>query len=188
MPFIYVNELVPASPAARSSAYNNKWNFVYSDALRWDYMGKDKFRSPFAKQCSSFTEYDFIEMTLLSLMYTAINQYTVYTVKSKFNKLNFDADSIVDVFLQSKSYRTLKDNLTENWIKHNQFYFTVDMDNNPTVDPMAACSMPLCELVSKITSSITFLKWTLAHIAAPHVDRKKDYAKHVLSLVQKQNG
>lgn len=184
MPFIYVNELVPASPAARSQEYKDVWNFEYSDALRWDYMGKDEFCSPFSMTCKSFTKEDFLEMTLLSLIYTAIGHYIVYTVDKQFKNIDFSVDKIVDEFLASENYYTLKDNLWNNWQHHNKFYWTLDMDGSHVDEYLTACSMPVCDLVPRVNNNQSFLKWTLKHLSPTTDDHaKKEYAKFIIEQV-----
>ena len=107
--------VLSASPAGRSQEYKDKWQYVYSYAERWDYMAKDPFQSPFAMSCVSFTENDFVEMTLLSLIYSSVKYHIVNVVGREFGQVQFNVERIVDEFLTSDIYFRLKDNLLTNW-------------------------------------------------------------------------
>ena len=135
--------------------------------------------------CKSFTKEDFLEMTLLSLIYTAIGHYIVYTVNKQFDQVYFNIDSIVDEFLSSDHYHILKDNLSYNWTQHNKFYWTKEMDGQPVDEPLTACSMPLCDLVPMVNNNQSFLKWTLKHLSSETTDQhKKEYAKFIIEQVK----
>jgi len=176
IPLIYVNEILSASPAARDQNYIEKWNFKYSHSLRWDTLAQSEFRSPFSMSCTSFSEYDFVEMTLLSLIYTTvINHKRSLTI----NNANFDLDKIVDSFLISDYYKNLKDNLTENWLNHDKFYFTTEIDGSLRDTPSTACCMVVSDIIPKINNNHVFLKWTINHLQIDSNYKRNEYAKHI---------
>jgi wyosine [tRNA(Phe)-imidazoG37] synthetase (radical SAM superfamily) len=117
-----INELLPASPAARDKKYQEKWNFKYSTSER--FQGNQKFRGTFPESCVSFTQQDFVKMTILTLLYSSLNQYKFQNTKS------FDLENVVDDFLRSKNFKELENNLYQNWTVHDKFYFSMDLDLN----------------------------------------------------------
>lgn len=177
MPIMYVNEVLSASPAARSQEYKDKWNFEYSYSMRWDGSSDLFFRSPFAKSCVSFTPEDFVEMTMASLIYSAICKYKL---NPHFDYVRFDYDGVAETFFNSDPYKILKDNLLRNWLLHDNFYFTVEFDGTPSVKPITACSMPLCNMIPHIVNNPLFLKWTAQYLTVP--TKKAEYAKHIVAL------
>jgi putative methyltransferase len=185
-PLIYVNEVLSASPAGRSQEYKDKWQYVYSYAERWDYMAKDPFQSPFAMSCVSFTENDFVEMTLLSLIYSSVKYHIVNVVGREFGQVQFNVERIVDEFLTSDIYFRLKDNLLTNWLEQNKFYWTVDSSGIHVTEPFTACSMPLCNLVHDLRNHKSFLQWTIKGLS-PTTQNKKEYARYVFDKIQGQN-
>jgi tRNA A37 methylthiotransferase MiaB len=125
---IFIHELLPTSPAARDDSYQEKFNFSYSLAER--VTSGETFHSIFAESCVSFNKEDFIDMSLLSSIYGVVN-----FLKFKLSDYNIvdliDTEHLVDQFIGSNQYRILKENLYNNWIIHNKFYYTVDSDGNP---------------------------------------------------------
>ena len=61
--------------------------------------------------CVSFTENNFVEMTLLSLIYSSVKYHIVNVVGREFGQVQFNVERIVDEFLTSDIYFRLKDNL-----------------------------------------------------------------------------
>ena len=187
IPFVFVSELLSASPAARSDEYINKWKFEYSNSLRWDFHGQNEFSSPFTQSCVSFTQHDFIEMTMLSLIHATINFYKVYKVGKLMDYISFDADKIVDLFLVSDLYQILRDNLAENWLIHNKFYFTTELDRTPTAKPITACSMAVSDMTSKLNTNGQFLKWTLQNISSSSSSKRNEYAKQIYTKMHHEH-
>ena len=103
----------------------------------------------------------------------------MYKVGKLMDYISFDADKIVDLFLVSDLYQILRDNLAENWLIHNKFYFTTELDRTPTAKPITACSMAVSDMTSKLNTNGQFLKWTLQHISASSSSKRNDYAKQI---------
>ncbi len=119
----FVNELLPASPAA-SKQYNDKFNFVYSESQRL-ITEQDFFKGRFSQSCFSFSQEDYVDMTLLTIMYNSLIILRVNINPVEF----FDIEFLVDKFVESKYYRNLRENLLNNW-KQNKFYFTINFDGS----------------------------------------------------------
>lgn len=134
---IFINELLPASPAYTDPEYQKKWNFVYSKSMR--YLGQNMseegnfYRGCFAESCVSFSRKDFVQMTVMGHFYAA-----VCVVNSKFSTMNYriDVENMVDNFLNSDYFTLLTNNLTDNW-DDDKFYYTVDFDGTPSL--ISAC-------------------------------------------------
>lgn len=126
---IFVSELLPASPAARDKNYQEKFNFTYSQSLRFN--DKHYFRGFFAQSCISFSQEDFVEMAILSHFYTAMT-----IVKLRWHE-TIDCEKIVDHFLTTDIYKKLKNNLYTNWVQHDKFYYSIDFDGKPA--DISAC-------------------------------------------------
>jgi len=185
LPLVYVNELLSASPAARDKTYTEKWNFVYSNSIRWDTFAQSEFKSPFSKSCSSFTELDFIEMCMLTLIYSVVNHHIR---NLQVQDIKFDIESIVDRFLVSELYTLLKNNLTENWLVNDKFYFTVGIDGKPQAIPTRADNMITEEIIPKIASDHNFLKWTIQGLSTTiSASSKKQYARYVFDTIKDQS-
>jgi len=124
----FLNEILPASPAANDPKYQERFKFVYSQSRR--YMGGDLskdqkfYRGNFSKSCVSFSSDDFVAMTILSHFYTMICGMK-FKLKQFHNK--WSVENIVDKFLESEFYFRLYENLKENWNNDN-FYYTINID------------------------------------------------------------
>jgi tRNA A37 methylthiotransferase MiaB len=122
MPFI--SELLPASPAARDKQYQEKFKFEYSNSMR--YESGLFLRGTIPKSCISYTQRDFVTMTMLTIIYGALAFYTRAGA-------DYALEDTVDDFLISDNYKILSDNLYENWTKNDSFYFTMDLDLNQKI-------------------------------------------------------
>ena len=118
----FISELLPASPAARDKEYQEKFKFTYSTSQR--YQDGYIFRGTFPESCVSFTKFDFVKMTILTIFYSALIQFKIQS------KEEFDFENVVDEFLMSKNYFALENNLYNNWTMHDKFYFSLDLDLN----------------------------------------------------------
>ena len=125
---IFVNELLAASPAVRDPEYQKKWQFVYSNSLRYSARTNPPsyFRAKFPQSCISFTQKDFVKITILSHIYSALSG-----IKFAFGEYHdtFNTELYVDKFLESNTYYLLEENLYQNW-SQDKFYYTVDFDGN----------------------------------------------------------
>jgi len=126
---IFISELLPASPAARDYEYQQKFNFAYSNSERFN--GTHYFRGTFPESCVSFTKEDFVTMTVLSHLYTAL-----MIVKFQ-STIAFDVEKVVDYFINTPEYKNIKDNLYTNWVTNDKFYYTMDLDGK--IKDLTAC-------------------------------------------------
>lgn len=148
----FVSELLPASPAARDKEYQQKFNFKYSTSQR--YQDGYIFKGTFPESCISFTQRDFVKMTILTIFYSALLQF-----RHQSNE-EFNLEDVVDDFLESKNYYALENNLYNNWTLHDKFYFTVDLDL--TVRDISACQFIISS--SDWSRSMFLLKLVAARI------------------------
>ena len=116
----FVSELLPASPAARSKEYQEKFKFEYVRCERYE-IGHF-FKAIIPKSCVSFTQIDFVKMTICTIFYAAL---LLFQNGVKY-KLEFD--KIYSDFLSSLNYKILVNDLYNNWKRNNKFYFTLDLD------------------------------------------------------------
>ena len=119
---IFISELLPASPAARDKSYQEKFKFVYSSSERFN--GEHYFNATFPASCVSFNQKDFVKMTILSHIYSALTQFRTQSIAV------FNLEKVVDDFLKSPMYKAVEENLYSNWINYNKFYYTIGLDGN----------------------------------------------------------
>jgi tRNA A37 methylthiotransferase MiaB len=132
---IFMSELLSASPAARDKNYQDRFDFQYSNSERFN--GNHFFRGTFPKSCVSFTDREFVKMTVLSHIYSALTVFRSQSV------VHFDIEKVVDGFLQSSMSQQVEQNLYDNWINHDKFYYTVNIDGRPFANDkvLTACHM-----------------------------------------------
>jgi tRNA A37 methylthiotransferase MiaB len=125
IPQIFINELLPASPAARDPAYVEKFKPVYSNSR---HLSPDHsfYRGNFLAECVSFNRDDVVTMTILSHIYSALAYY-----RHVNPGINVDIEKIVDYYLTTEYYSVLHDNLRTNWLEHDNYYFTLYFDLTP---------------------------------------------------------
>jgi hypothetical protein len=130
---IFISELLAASPAARDKTYQEKFKFTYTTSERFN--GHHYFNATFPESCVSFSKKDFVRMTVLSHIYSALTQFRSQKIAT------FNLEQVVDDFLESPMCKTVEDNLYENWTKHNKFYYTVGVDGKPLlgIEAITAC-------------------------------------------------
>jgi putative methyltransferase len=128
---IFISELLSASPAARDISYQEKFKFSYTTSERFN--GTNFFFATFPESCVSFTKKDFVRMTMLSIIYSALTQFKEQQI------VFFDLEKVVDLFLESTAYKIAEENLYNNWVNENKFYFTVDL-NGDQIDDVGAQS------------------------------------------------
>jgi putative methyltransferase len=125
---IFVNELLAASPAIRDPNYQEKWQYTYSDSVRYTARTNPPsyFRARFSQSCISFTQKEYVEISVLSHIYSALSG-----IKFAFGKYqkDFNIELYVEEFLKSKNYQMLVDNLYNNWLD-DKFYYTINFDGN----------------------------------------------------------
>ena len=158
----FISELLPASPAARDKEYQQKFNFTYSTSQR--YQEGYIFRGTFPKSCVSFTQREFVKMTILTIFYSTLLQFRYQTGEE------FDFEDVVDDFLDSKNYYALENNLYNNWTLHDKFYFSIDLDLK--IKDISACQFMISS--HEWSRSIFLLKLIASHISTtPSVFLKK---------------
>lgn len=128
---IFVSELLPASPAARDPEYQEKFQFEYSDAERFN--GEGFFRGQFTKSCVSFSQKDFAKMTVLSTIFSAVVHYRRQTT------IPFNFMGVIDSFLESPMYDNLVEHLYDNWVNENKFYYSIDFGGKSLGKLYSAC-------------------------------------------------
>ena len=121
---IYINELLPTASAARDNDYQNKFKFIYSNSQRFSSRSPTDsyfFRANFTQSCISFTQLDFVNMTVMSHIYQLLT-----AARFTFSEYadSFDIERMVDVFLTSSIGINLVDNLYNNWLD-DKFYYTI---------------------------------------------------------------
>lgn len=177
----FISELLPASPAARDLAYQEKFKFVYSTSER--YHGGHTFRGMFPESCASFDQRGFVKMTILTHFYTTLANFRSQSFEE------FDLELVVDDFLSSKNYRALEDNLYNNWHHNDKFYFSMDLDL--TQKNISACHF--ISTASRWSTSLFLLRLISAHAnSSPSVFIKKmlsiDSNGHYQSKIKKIEG
>jgi putative methyltransferase len=122
VPQPFLHSLLPSSPAYQNPEYVAKWKPKYSDSIRYSADHKF-FRGTFLASCTTFTEDDMVEMSVLTQFYV-----TLTTFKFSYQHLNFDYEKIINAFIKSKYYRALKENLYSNWKEKDSYYYTINLD------------------------------------------------------------
>jgi len=120
---IFINELLPASPAAQDQEYHEKFKFKYSNSERL--LAGSYFKGVFAESCFSFTREDFVKMTTLSHLYVTILYYRNTT------SIEFDIENTVDNIINTSAYKNIQENLLNNWVMHDKFFYTIGIDGKP---------------------------------------------------------
>lgn len=147
---IFMSELLSASPAARDKDYQNEFKFQYSNSERFN--GNHFFRGTFPKSCVSFTQKDFIKMTILSHIYSVATYFRSQSV------VRFDVETVVDNFINSPMGHAVEKNLLDNWINHDKFYYTVDIDGKPFLNNQALTACHMSDVSRSWAHSRKFLK------------------------------
>jgi len=133
----FISELLPASPAGLNPEYQQKFQFTYSTSERINDTGFI-FRGKFPQSCVSFTQKEFVEMVVLVSFMTGISDFKE---KIKYKELTstLDINILLDIFLNSKQYQILTENLYNNWVTNDKFFYTIDFNLNEKNIP--ACHM-----------------------------------------------
>jgi tRNA A37 methylthiotransferase MiaB len=129
---IFVSELLSASPAARDENYQDRFKFEYSDAERFN--SQEFFKGQFTKSCVSFSQCDYVEMSIWSTFYSGLVYFRSQSTA------RFDFDAVVRSFAESTAYQKLLSNLQENWLVKNKFFYTIDFNGAPLLEnPLSTC-------------------------------------------------
>lgn len=131
---LFLNELLPASPASLDRTYQEKFKFKYSNSERYNEFGY--FKGNFPESCISFDREELVEMVIIGSFYSSLS---ILRFKSEYS--NLDIESTVDYFMESKYYKLLNENLLTNWVDHDKFYFTKNFDGSKKI--ISACLLQL---------------------------------------------
>lgn len=168
---IFISELLPASPAARDKEYQDKFQFKYVTSERFN--GNHFFTATFPESCISFDKKDFIRMTVLSHIYATLTIFRSQSI------VFFDLEKAVDAFLESPMCKTVENNLYDNWVNHNKFYYTVDLDGKPLPGLGALTTCYMYDTGARWVWNFKILK-LIAQTLDPSVMSAKDFIKHSL--------
>jgi hypothetical protein len=127
---LFLNELLPASPASLDKTYQETFKFKYSNSERYNEFGY--FKGSFPESCISFNRAELVEMIIIGSFYSSLS-----IIRFKSEYLNIDIERTVDYFIKSKHYKLLTENLLTNWINHDKFYFTKNFDGSEKI--ISAC-------------------------------------------------
>ena len=125
---IFFNEPLPASPALTDPEYQRKFQFEYVNSNRRS-AGVGDYSTMIPKKCISFSQYDLVEMTVLSTLYTALS--TMKTIVSFQENIDLDLEPVVDSIVHGLYYKSFCNNLYENWTTENNFYYSIDFFGDP---------------------------------------------------------
>jgi hypothetical protein len=153
---IFISELLPASPAARDKSYQEKFKFVYCTSTRFN--GDSYFEATFPESCVSFTKKDFVKMTVISHIYSALTLFRQQSI------VVFDLEKAVDEFLASPMCKLVEENLYNNWVNHNKFYYTTTFDGKPLIDRDAITACYFFITGSIWTRNFKFLTLIAKHL------------------------
>lgn len=167
----FLHSLLPSSPAYMNPEYAAKWKPVYSNSIRYSADHKF-FRGTFLSACTTFSQDDMVEMSVLANFYVTLTQFKFY-----YPHLNFDKEKIVDAFCKSKFYAGLKENLYTNWKEKDSYYFTVDIDLNDKI--YSACEFSY--VASRWGFSDNLKKMVLDNV--DRMERRKFFKNRILSPI-----
>lgn len=127
LPVSFINEPLPTSPALYDQEYQRKWEFEYIHSNR--IISDNIYSSKIPKKSKFVNQQDLVRMNVLSAIYTALSIINFVLQDISMPELNIY--TVVDDFLQGVHYQTLYNNLYDNWITHNNFYYTVNFSGQP---------------------------------------------------------
>lgn len=130
---LFLSELLPASPASLDHEYQEKYKFTYSNSERTS-KNTGFFRSQFPASCISFDQREFVNMVVLASFYAGL---VIFREEICYTDLQIDF--IVDKFIKSEHFHALTNNLYDNWVNHDKFYYTINFDKSNSI--VSACQM-----------------------------------------------
>lgn len=114
----FTSEYLPTSPAALDPEYQKKFNFSYVHSTR--YQAGRFFTSPIPESCSTFGRQDMVEMQLINLIFCSLSAIRYYGIID----MAADLGEIASRLLKTKELSILRENLYNNWVNENKFYYT----------------------------------------------------------------
>lgn len=128
-PIVFFNEPLPSSPAIYDPEYQRKFQFEYIRSNR--ILGNKKYLSLIAKKSTSFDQADLIHMNIVSGMYQATTAMKLVMDEHNLNGLNIQ--QVATQLIQSEKYQNFYNNLFYNWTVDNNFFFTINFNNEPEI-------------------------------------------------------
>jgi hypothetical protein len=128
-PIVFLNEPLPASPARYDPTYQERFQFEYITSSRFLRNGSTVYSSLIPKKSSSFTQPDIAHMCIISSLYIALASIKLAIMQYDFE--DFDIETVAEGIISSPNYLMLHDNLLQNWIEDNNFYYTINFDGSP---------------------------------------------------------
>jgi radical SAM superfamily enzyme YgiQ (UPF0313 family) len=150
---LFINELLPASPAALNNEYQKKYNFTYSTAERLS-TEAGFFSAKIPKSCFSFDSKEFVDMIIIASFYSGL-----FRLREEIKYNDLPISYIIDKLIDSDFFKLLKNNLYSNW-QNDKFYYTIDLNNKDKI--ISACEMTITG--SLWVMSKTFLKFLLKEL------------------------
>jgi hypothetical protein len=128
-PIIFFNEPLPSSPAIYDPEYQRKFQFEYIHSNRM--LGDKKYLSLIAKKSTSFDQADLVHMNIVSGMYQAVT--AIKLIMDEHNLSGLNIKQVTTQLIQSEKYQNLYNNLFYNWTVDNNFFFTINFNNEPGI-------------------------------------------------------
>ena len=154
----FINEPLPNSPAMNNPEYQSKFQYEYILSNR---LMPGRFTSLIPKKSSSFDQSDIVKMCLLSVIHASLAIINFIFMKTRIGKI--DISNIVDNFLKTPNYQNFYNNLYHNWTVDNNYYFTIDFDNNKVEIPDISLPYNLLNNTSFLRFIATFLPLNIQH-------------------------
>lgn len=129
----FISELLPASPATYDAEYQRKFKFIYSTSERYDSQGFF-FRGKFPASCISFCQREFVRMIILSTLYTGL-----VNLREEIDDDSMVISDLVAKFMNTENCHNLEENLYNNWIKEDKFYYTINFNGKHKI--ISACEI-----------------------------------------------
>jgi radical SAM superfamily enzyme YgiQ (UPF0313 family) len=140
LPNIFLNMPLAASPAMYDKSYQEKFNFKYINSYRFAYnpssvtTAGQRYLCLIPKSCNSFGRDELISMNLFNAIYYAAIKLNIGLTQVNVGEL-FPIETIVDDFLQTSQYQDLYDNLYNNWIIDNNYFYSINFSGQEEYCP-----------------------------------------------------
>jgi tRNA A37 methylthiotransferase MiaB len=125
----FISELLPASPASYDKEYQKKFQFVYSTSERLSSQGFF-YRGKFPASCVSFDQKEFVDMMIICSFYTGLTN-----LREEIDFNNIAISEIVEILMKTENFYKLRENLYNNWVNEDKFYYTINFDGSEQLVP-----------------------------------------------------
>lgn len=136
-PMVMFNEPLPLSPALVDPEYQRKFQFEYTYSKRLSALPGDGtpkfFVSRLTKKSISFDQKDLVQMNLISSIYEVLTVINLTMIENQLGE--FDIDHYANLIIDSNVCKNLSDNFYHNWTVDNNFYYTINFNNESTIIP-----------------------------------------------------